>query len=165
MRSTYTRGPDRLFLVHAVLARLRGRCFSAYQVARATYYSNGRAHPQQRRRVRFILNRYVEAGILERNDTIAACPLYRHRDVSLEEVDQEMVQQFEKHAARRGMTPSYALNLKMLDHHLDEIVPKDADPDLFNEHGHLMDRELKALQERSRVGQERPGVLSYLEVV
>ena len=82
----------------------------------------------------------------------------------LEEVDQEMVQAFEKHAARRRMTPSYEMNLRMLDHHLDEIVPKDADPKLFNEHGHLMNRELKEWQERLQVEPERPRVLGYLEL-
>jgi len=77
MRSTYTRGPDRLFLIHAVTARLKDRgWWSAHQAAKATYFGNGRLHRQQRRRVRFILDRYVEAGILERDDTIAACPLY-----------------------------------------------------------------------------------------
>ena len=74
MRSTYTRGPDRLFLVHAVIGRLRGRgWWSAHQAAKATYFGNGRLHRQQRRRIRFILDRYVEAGILERSDMIAAC--------------------------------------------------------------------------------------------
>lgn len=93
---------------------------------------------------------------------IAACPLYRHRDVTLEDVDQGMVKAFEKHAARRRMKPSYSLNLIMLDHYLDEIVPKDADPKLFNEHGHLQDRELKAWRERPKPMQERPRVLGYM---
>ena len=164
MRSTYTRGPDRLFLIHAVLARLKGRgWFSAHQAAKATYFGNGRLHRQQRRRVRFMLDRYTEAGILEANREIAACTLYRHRDVSLEEVDQEMVKAFEKHANRRRMTPSYEMNLKLLDHHLDQLVPKGADPKLFNEHGHLMDRELKAWRERPKLVQERPRVLGYLK--
>jgi len=163
MRSTYTRSPDRLFLVHAVIRRLRGRGYwSAHQAAKATYFGNGRLHRQQRRRVRFILDRYVEAGILERDDTIAACPLYRHRDVSLEDVDLDMVEKFEQHAARRRMTPSYEMNLKMLDHYLDTIVPRDADPELFNEHGHLLDRELKAWRELTRAKSERPRVLGYL---
>jgi hypothetical protein len=158
MPSIFTRGPDRLFLVHHVLARLRGRgWFSAYSVAWATYWGDGRVHPQQRRRVRIMLEQYAEAGILERDDMIAACPLYRHRDVSLEDVDQEILDAFEKHANRRRMTPSYEMNLKMLDHHLDMIVPRDADPKLFNEHGHL-----KAWRERAKPVQERPRVLGYL---
>ena len=102
MRSTYTRGPARAHLIHAVLARLRGRgWFSAHQAAKATYFGNGRLHRQQRRRVRFMLERYTEAGILEANREIAACTLYRHRDVTLEEVDQEMVKAFEKHAEEK----------------------------------------------------------------
>jgi hypothetical protein len=60
------------------------------------------------------------------------------------------------------MTPSYEINLKMLDHHLDQVVPRDAAPDLFNEHGHLLCRELKALREQIKSVQERPRVLSYL---
>ena len=51
------------------------------------------------------------------------------------------------------------MGLKMLDLHLDQLVPRDADPKLFNEHGHLMDRELKAWRERSKVEPERPKVL------
>jgi len=113
--------------------------------------------------VKGILNRYVAAGILVRDDQIAACPLYRHRDVTLQDVDQEMVKSFEAHATRRRMTPSYQMDLRLLDHYLDTIVPKDADPELFNEHGHLMDRELKVWRERSRVKQAKPRVLGYLE--
>lgn len=165
MRSTYTRGPDRLFLIHAVIGRLRGRgWFSAHQAAKATYFGNGRLHRQQRRRVRFILDRYVNAGILERSD-LWRCPLYLHRDVILEDVDQEMVKAFEAHAARRRMTPSYEMDLKLLDQHLDTIVPHQADPELFNEHGHLMDKELKAWQELPRAEPERLRVLGYLGVV
>ncbi len=60
------------------------------------------------------------------------------------------------------VTPSYKMNLRLLDLHLDQIVPKDADPELFNEHGHLMDRELKFLRELARAKPERPRVLGYL---
>jgi hypothetical protein len=60
------------------------------------------------------------------------------------------------------MASSYEMNLKLLDHYLDQVVPKDADPELFNEHGHLMDRELKAWRERPKLMQERPRVLGYL---
>lgn len=163
MLSTYTRGPDRAHLLHFVIGRLRGRGYwSAHQAAKATYLGNGRLHRQQRRRVRFILEEYVRAGILKRDDVIAACPLYRHRDIRLEDIDQEMVKAFENHAARRRMTPSYEMNLRMLDHHLDEVVPRDADPELFNEHGHLMDRELKVWRERSKQVETRPKVLGYL---
>ena len=83
----------------------------------------------------------------------------------MEDVDQEMVKEFEKHAARRRMTPSYEVNLRMLDHYIDQVAPKDADPDLFNEYGHLLDRKLKAWQERPKLLQERPRVLGYLEAV
>ena len=163
MRSNHTRGPDKAHLLHFVLARLRDRgWYSAHQAAAATYLGNGRIHPQQRKRIRQVLDMYVQARILERSD-LWQCPLYRHRDVTLEEVDQEMVKEFEAHANRRRMTPSYEMNLKLLDHHLDEIVPRNADPELFNEYGHLMDRELKAWRERVRIEPEKPRVLGYLK--
>jgi hypothetical protein len=88
----------------------------------------------------------------------------RHRDISLEDAGQEMVKVFEKDDARRRMTPSYEMNLRMLDLHLDQLIPRDPDPELFNDHGHLQDRELKAWRERPKVEPERPRVLGYLGV-
>ncbi len=150
------RAPSRMHLVHSVIARLRGRGYwSAHQVAQATFWGCGRLHRQQRKRIRLILDRYVDAGILERNDTIAACPLYRHRDVTLKDVDQEMVKQFEAHANRRRVTPSYEMDLRMLDMYLDQLIPQDTDPELFNEYGHLMGRELMAMQDQCWVVPER----------
>ena len=164
MCTTLCRGRDKLFLVHQVLARLKGRgYFSAHQVANATYHGCGKVHPQQRRRVKNILEQYVQAGILERNDTLAACTLYRHRDVTLDDVDQEMVEEFEKHAASRRMTYSYRWDLTMLDQYLDRLIPKDADPELFNEHGHLESRSFRDWRERPKDEPERPRVLGYLE--
>lgn len=74
------------------------------------------------------------------------------------------VRRFEDHAHRRRMTPSYEMDLKMLDQHLEQVVPKDADPALFDKHSHLMHRELKAYRERARPRPARPNVPAYLEL-
>ena len=151
MRQNYTRGPSRFFLIHHALARFRSRgWFSAHQAARATFFGVGRVHQQRLKRVKEMLQKYVDAGILERNDQIAACPLYRHRDVTLDQVDQELADQFEKHASRFRMTPSHSFNLKLLDHYLDQVAPRDSDPALFDKHGHLMNRALQAHLERMK---------------
>ena len=163
MRTDYTHGPARFFLIHQALARLRSRgWFSDYQAANATFFGIGRVHQQRLKRVREMLQKYVEAGVLERNDQIAACPLYRHRDVTLDQVNRTLVDEFEKHAGRFRMTLSHSFNLKLLDHYLDQVAPSDPDPDLFDKHGHLMNRALQEHMERMRQPKPVPRVLNYL---
>jgi hypothetical protein len=52
--------------------------------------------------------------------------------------------------------------MRLLGHYLNQVVPRDANPELFDGHGHLMDRELKAWWERQKVEPARPRVLGYL---
>lgn len=163
MRLDYTRGPARFFLIHHALARFRGRgWFSAHQAARATFFGVGRVHQQRLKRVREVLEKYVEAGIMERDDEIAACPLYRHRDVTLDQVDQELAEEFERHAGRFRLTLSHSFNLKLLDHYIEQVAPRNPDPALFNKHGHLMIRELQEYLARAKQPKTAPRVLSYL---
>ncbi|MEZ6193978.1 MAG: hypothetical protein R3C45_22255 [Phycisphaerales bacterium] len=163
MRLDYTRGPARFFLIHHALARFRGRgWFSAHQAARATFFGVGRVHQQRLKRVREMLEKYVEAGILERNDRIAACPLYRHRDVTLDQVDPLLADSFELHASRFRMTSSHSFNLKLLDHYLDQVAPQNPALDLFDKHGRLMIRELQDYVERMKQPKPVARVLGYL---
>ena len=109
-----------------------------------------------------MLQKYVEAGVLERDDRIAACPLYRHRDVTLDKVDPASVDAFERHAGRFRMTPSHSFNLKLLDHYIDQVAPPDPDPELFDKYGCLMVRELQEYLVRAKQPKQTPRVLSYL---
>jgi hypothetical protein len=133
------RRPDRFHLIHHVLARLRDRgYFSADQLACALYHGSGpRPHQEQRKRVRLMLSRYVEAGILEEHD--AACKLYRHREVTAGEVDKSLVLEFETHACRRW-SKSDEVFLRLVDHDLDRLVPCDSAPACFAASGVLLPR-------------------------
>lgn len=156
-----TRGRDRLHLFHAVVARLiEHRWFSSRQVFTAVYWGSP-MYRQSHKRVRTLLEQYVEAGILEGTDTIAVCTLYRHRVVTADQINQKIVTEFEAHAKRRW-SPAYDLDLKLIEHDLHRLVPKDADPELYDRHGYLMDRELKAWMERPKLVPEKPRVLGYL---
>lgn len=127
---------DRLHLVHHVLARLRGRgWFSSRQVWQAAYWGTNPVHRYTHTRVRGLLSRYVEAGILSRDDDIAACPLYRHRTAG--HVDQAIIDKFEAHAQRRW-SPAYDVDLKLIDQDLDRLIPRDADPKRFIANGCLI---------------------------
>lgn len=72
------RRSNRLHLFYVLLDVLDDRqWFSAYQFAQALYYGRGRPHSQQLRRVREHLDASMARGELIRDDTVAACPLYR----------------------------------------------------------------------------------------
>jgi len=129
MYSTRTRQPDRFHLIHHCLARLRDRgWFSATQLANMLYHGSGRPHQEQRKRVRWMLQRYTAAGILEERE--AACKLYRHRDVSEDDVDKSTVLAFEAHACRRW-SKSDEMFLRLVERDLDRLIPRDADPTHF----------------------------------
>jgi hypothetical protein len=137
MYTTRTRRPDRFHLIHHVIARLRDRgYFSAAQLAGALYHGSGpRPHQEQRKRVRQMLGRYVEARLLEKHN--AACLLYRHRDVTEDDVDKGLVFEFEAHACRRW-SKSDEMFLRLVDHDLDRLIPRDADPECFTSSGALL---------------------------
>ncbi len=129
---------DRLHLVHHVLARLRGRgWFSSRQVWQAAYWGTNPVHRYTHTRVRGLLSRYVDAGILSRDDDIAACPLYRHRIVTADQLDQKMVTEFDAHAQRRW-SPAYEADLKLIDHDLDRLIPKNVSPVRFIANGAVL---------------------------
>jgi hypothetical protein len=137
MRRSYTRGPNRLHLIHIVLKLIVGRgWFSAHQAASATYFGQGPAHPQQRKRVRQTLDRYVKVGLLEHNSRIAACPLYRIIQPAAQG-DPAALSQLKRHA-RRKVRLADKFVLKLLKDRLDLLVPRNVNPALFNQHGHLV---------------------------
>ena len=138
MHYKYHRRPNRLPLVHTVVAKLRGRgVFSAESVSLATYFGQGIPHRQQRRRVRDMLDAYVQAGVLERHDG-AACPLYRHREfLTPDQLDLEKMRGFEEHA-RSCRLRDKALVLQLIDHALDLLVPRDVDPARFLSDGSVI---------------------------
>jgi len=124
-------------MVYPVLAKLKGRgWFAAQQVWLTTYYGTGPVHRQTRKRVRELLDRYVEAGLLERNSEIARCVLYRHR-INEGGIDQAMVREFQAHANQRRR-PSEEVDLMLIDHALDLLVPRDVDPARFLSDGSVI---------------------------
>jgi hypothetical protein len=132
-----TRRPHRLWMVHPVLAKLKGRGWvSAQQVWLTTYYGTGSVHRQTRKRVTDILDRYVEAGLIERNSEIARCVLYRHL-TNEDGVDEAMVREFQAHANQRRR-PSDEVGLMLIDHALDLLVPRDVDPARFLSDGSVI---------------------------
>lgn len=108
--------------------------------------------------------RYVEASILERDDRIAACTLYRHRNVAAAEVDQGLVEQFEAQARRRW-SRAHDLDLRLIERDLDRLVPPDIDPAWFTCTGALL---LRPWRETPRdawgqpVNDNSPSALSYV---
>ncbi len=136
MFSSRIRRPDRFHLVHHCLALLRDRgWFSATQLANMLYYGSGKLHQEQRKRVRRMLQRYVEAGLLEERE--AACKLFRHRGVTEDDVDKNMLLEFEVHACRRW-SKSDQMFLRLVESNLDILIPPDADPSRFTPLGNLI---------------------------
>ena len=87
--------------------------------------------------LRQILDQYVDAGILEKNVTIALCALYQHRTDNVGQIDEEALRRFDAHAWRIW-SPSYDLELKLIEHALDRLVPKQVDPRRFTEYGGVL---------------------------
>ncbi len=61
--------------------------FSASQVTAAVYIGAPEIHPQQLKRIRQMLDKYTQSGLLERNDDLAACPIYRHKNIPEDQID------------------------------------------------------------------------------
>lgn len=88
MRAEYSHIPSGFFLIHPVIARiLGGGWLSAHMAVKVSLLDVGRVHPQRLKLVREMLQQYVEAGIPEHNDQIAACPFYSHRAVTLDQAE------------------------------------------------------------------------------
>ncbi|MEZ5947633.1 MAG: hypothetical protein R3C12_00030 [Planctomycetaceae bacterium] len=129
---------DRLYLTHHVLNRVRDWAyFSADQVARATYYGAGKLHPQQKKRVEALLEKYVHVWLLERIDDIARCQLYRHTGAGWHELDANMLFEFESHSSRRW-SRQHEIYLMLIDQVLDWLIPRQADPACYTRTGALL---------------------------
>jgi hypothetical protein len=166
MESTHTRSPDRYHLVHHVIARFRDRgWFSSTQCTLGVYIGAPEVHPQQRKRIRETLDQYVAAGILKRDDDIAACPLYRHAHPSADEVNKKAVMAFEAHAASRPWSMIEELSMRNLDQDLDQLVPRGADPSRFMRDGRLLpsaDGDKPHYMWERLAGPEPPSALAYV---
>lgn len=165
--STRSREHDRYHLTHHVISLLRDRdrgWFSSNQCALCVYTGAPEVHPQQRKRIRELLDKYVEAGILERDDT-AACPLYRHFNPSPDEVDAGLVRSFEAHAASRPWAMMEKVCMGLLDQDLDKLVPPNQDPTCFTSSGKLLpspNGDKSHYMWERLLGPEAPSALAYV---
>lgn len=156
MYPTRHRQLDRLHLTHHVLNRLQDRAFfSADQVARATYHGAGKLHPQQKKRVEALLEKYVQSGLLERLDDVALCPLYRHTGAGWHELDANMLFEFETHGSRRW-SRQHEIYLMLIDQVLDWLIPRQADPACYTRTGGML---LRSWRDTPRDAWGRPFVV------
>ncbi len=167
MAKKYSRRSNRYHLTHHVIKLMRNRrYFSSSQCALCVYLGAPEVYPQQRKRIRQLLDKYVQAGLLERNDDLAACPIYRHREPVEDQIDKALVRLFEEHASRHSWSLTDKLMMGLLEKcELDRLAPANPDPADFMKDGRLLPGSGSGGSHYmwDRVEPEEPGVLDYLK--